>query len=66
MGAAIWLVTSLALSFYLSSFGRYGRTYGALAGVAMLLLWLYVTSYVMFFGAELNAELERQVTIEGG
>lgn len=59
-----WLAASLALSFYVSSFGSYGRTYGALAGVAILLLWLYVTSYVVLFGAQINAELEREVALE--
>ncbi len=61
-----WLIASLALSFYVSSLGSYAKTYGALAGVAVLLLWLYVTSYLMLFGAQINAELERQVAIEGG
>jgi membrane protein len=63
---AVWLLASLALSFYVSSFGSYSKTYGALAGVAVLLLWFYITSYAVLFGAQLNAELERQATLEGG
>jgi membrane protein len=61
-----FLVSSLALSFYASNLGSYGKTYGALAGVAILMLWFYVTGYVILFGAQLNAELERQAVIEGG
>lgn len=62
----VWLAASLALSFYVSSFGSYSKTYGALAGVAVLLLWFYITAYAVLFGAQLNAELERQAVLEGG
>ena len=41
VGAVVWLSASFALSFYVSELGTYGRTYGALAGVAVLLLWFY-------------------------
>lgn len=61
-----WLAASVALSFYVSSLGTYAKTYGALAGVVVLMLWLYVTAYIVLFGGQLNAELERQVAIEGG
>ena len=60
VAAALWTLSSLALSFYTSKFGSYGRTYGAFAGVAILILWLYVTGLVMLIGAEINAELERR------
>ena len=59
LAAAGWLVLSLALSFYVTSFGHYGRTYGALAGVVVLMLWLYLSSLVVLFGAQFDAELER-------
>jgi membrane protein len=54
-----WLLASVALSFYVSSFGSYAKTYGALAGVAVLLLWMYITAYAVLLGGQVNAEVER-------
>lgn len=60
IGAALgWLGASVAFSFYLSHFGHESRTYGAFAGVAVLLLWLFVTGVAVLLGAELNCELSR-------
>lgn len=60
-----WVLTSAGLSFYLDNFAHETRTYGALAGVAVTLLWLFVTATVILFGAELNRELERMATEPG-
>jgi len=56
----LWLVASGLFSFFVSNFGNYQRTYGAIAGVIILLLWLYLSAFIILFGAEFNAELERQ------
>lgn len=59
VAAVGWVLSSLGFSFYLDHFGRESRTYGALAGVAVTLLWLFLTAVVVLLGAELNRELER-------
>ncbi|MEU0315933.1 YihY/virulence factor BrkB family protein [Nocardioides sp. NPDC006273] len=59
---AVWLLASIGFSLYVDNFGRYGRTYGALAGVAILMLWLWITALIVLVGAEINAEAEQQTT----
>ena len=60
VAAALWVAGSVGFSLYVNNFGSYNRTYGALAGVVVLLLWLYLTSYIVLLGAEINAEAEKQ------
>jgi membrane protein len=55
--ALIWLVASAGFSFYLARFGHESRTYGAFAGVAVLLLWLYLAGVAVLFGAELDRQV---------
>ncbi|MGH8908060.1 MAG: YihY/virulence factor BrkB family protein [Egibacteraceae bacterium] len=56
----LWLAGSAAFGVYVANFGDYDRIYGALGGVIVLLLWLFLTAFAVLFGAELNAETERQ------
>jgi membrane protein len=61
-----WLIASGAFAFYVANFGSYNKTYGALGGVIVFLVWLWISNIVILLGAEFNAELERQRAIEGG
>jgi membrane protein len=56
----LWVLASIGFSVYANSFGNYNKTYGALAGVIILMFWLFLTSFVVLVGAELNTEMELQ------
>src|SRR3954463_16189360 len=64
----VWAIVSLLFSLYVNNFGSYDKTYGTIAGVIVLMLWLYLTCYLILLGAEINAEAEHQTardTTEG-
>jgi membrane protein len=60
----IWALVSLLFSFYVDNFGSYDKTYGAIAGVIVLMLWLYLTCYLVLLGAEINSEMEHQTAAD--
>lgn len=65
----LWVIGSALFSIYVSRFAAYDKTYGSLGGVVVLLMWLYLTCFVVLLGAQINAEIEHQTvrdsTIDG-
>lgn len=59
--AVVWAGLTLLFGIYIDNFGSYGATYGALATVIVVLTWMYLASYALLLGAELNSEIERQI-----
>jgi membrane protein len=62
----VWLIASGAFALYVANFASYNKTYGALAGVIIFLVWLWLSNTALLLGAEFNAELERGRQIEAG
>ena len=60
VGSLLWLAISALFSLFTSYSSSYDRTYGALAGAIILLLWLNFSAVALLFGAELYAEIERE------
>lgn len=60
----IWVAVSVGFSIYVDNFGNYAQTYGSLAGVVVLLLWLWLSAYAALFGAEINAVSESYGPVE--
>ncbi len=62
VAGVLWLVGSLLFSVYTANFAKYNETYGSLGAVVVVMLWLFLTSFAVILGAEVNAEMERQTT----
>jgi membrane protein len=66
LAVLVWIVASLAFAFYVANFGSYNKTYGAIGGVIIFLVWLWISNIAVLLGAEFNAELQRAKQIEAG
>jgi membrane protein len=62
----IWIAGSIAFSVYVNQFSNYEKTYGSLAGVFIVLLWVYLTNLALLLGAEVDSEMERARELEAG
>ncbi|WP_187431362.1 hypothetical protein ROLI_030060 [Roseobacter fucihabitans] len=63
-GCLMWIVASAGFAFYVSNFGSYNESFGTLAGVIVLLMWFWISAFIILLGAELNAELEAQTRLD--
>lgn len=60
-----WLLMSKGLKVFVDNFGNYNETYGALAGVILVMVWMHLSGVAFYFGAQLNAEILHAMTHEG-
>lgn len=56
----LWIIASILFSVYVTKFNSYNRTFGSLGAIVVLLMWFYISAYVVLLGAAFNAEMERQ------
>lgn len=66
LAVVIWLIVSAGFAAYVANFSSYNKTYGALAGVIIFLVWMWLTNMAILLGAEFNAELQHARAIEEG
>ena len=66
VGVLIWLLASVGFSAYISQVANVGALYGAFTGAIVLVAWLWLTNVALLFGAELDAEIERQMELGEG
>lgn len=66
LALVVWVLASVGFAFYAANFASYDRTYGAIGGVIVFLLWVWITNVALLFGAELDAELERGRELQAG
>ncbi len=66
LAVVVWIAASAAFAAYVATFASYNRTYGAVAGLIVFLVWLWISNIALLLGAELNAEIERGRRIEAG
>ena len=62
----VFVLASLGFGFYVANFGNYNKTYGAIGGVIVMLLWLWILNMSLLFGAEFDAEMERGRQLQAG
>jgi membrane protein len=58
LATALWVLASLGFRFYVVNFGNYDAAYGTIGGIIVLMLWFYLSGFVVLVGAEMNAEIE--------
>jgi membrane protein len=60
IATVLWVIGSILFSWYITNFGNYNETYGTMGAVMVLMLWFWVSAFIILVGAEINAEMEHQ------
>ncbi|MFJ3583361.1 YihY/virulence factor BrkB family protein [Streptomyces sp. NPDC090127] len=66
LALVLWMLASAGFAFYVANFGSYNQTYGALAGVIIFLMWLWISNVAILLGLEVDAEVVRRRAVVGG
>jgi membrane protein len=66
LAVVLWIVASAVFAVYVANFSSYNKTYGALGGIIIFLVWLWLSNIAVLLGAEFDAELERGRQIQAG
>ncbi|MFO3689454.1 YihY/virulence factor BrkB family protein [Staphylococcus felis] len=61
----VWILGTIGFGFYVSNFANYSKTYGSIGGVIVLMLWLYITGFILIIGAEINAIVHQRKVVKG-
>lgn len=64
LATVFWLAGSLLFSFFVNNFGNFDQTYGSIAAVIVLMLWFFLTGFIVIMGAEVNSEIEHQTSAD--
>lgn len=64
VATVVWVVASIGFSWYLQNFANYNATYGSLGAVIGFLTWVWISAFILLAGAELNAEMEHQTSVD--
>src|SRR5215211_2191300 len=66
VAVVLWAVATAGFFFYVNNFGSYNKTYGTIAGMIVLLVWVWLSNIALLFGAEFDAERERSRELDAG
>jgi len=64
VAALVWILASVLFSFYVNNFGDFNKTYGSVGAVVVLMMWFYISAFIVLLGGTLNAETEHQTAVD--
>ncbi len=64
LAALVWILASVGFSYYVRNFGNFNETYGSVGAVVVLMMWFYISAFIVLLGGALNAETEHQTAVD--